>query len=354
VAFTPGAVLVDRVLEASIVGSYSRVGPAVRRRAAAWDVLAADRLAGKTVAITGATSGIGKAAAFGCARQGAEPPDRVVVERSSHRAGGVDVEVEPGEHLGVRDDLRGWMPVDEPAAGRAVDVVRADLADLASVRTAADALNQLPRLDVLVHNAGTLTAQRRESVQGIELTVATHLIAPFLMSFLCAPHLRRSGGRILVVTSGGMYAQPLDVDQLRHGSDPFSGVTAYARAKRAQVSLVRRCAGHLSRCGVGLAAMHPGWADTPGLKESLPGFYRVMRPLLRSADEGADTTAWLSGAPLAKFSDGLLWLDRSPRALHRSSKTARSDTVAERKRLVEFCVEMSGLTVPELRAWDVA
>ena len=93
----------------------------------------------------------------------------------------------------------------------------------------------------------------------------------------------------------------------------YRGVTAYARAKRAQVALSREWARRIDPAEVAFHAMHPGWAATPGITASLPGFSRVMGPLLRSADQGADTIVWLATISASQLGSGRFWLDRRPR-----------------------------------------
>jgi dehydrogenase/reductase SDR family protein 12 len=317
--------LVDGGLELSVVGSFTRVGPAVRRRLWTWEPLEAHRLDGRVAVVTGATSGLGRAAAERLAGLGATV---VMLVRDTARGEGVAA--------GVRQ-----------ATGSAVEVVRADLGDLDSVREAAAEVRRHPCIDILVHNAGALNADRRLSAQGIEETVATHVVGPLLLTELCLPQLVAAApSRVIVVTSGGMYLQPLAVDRLQMAPGEYNGVTAYGRAKRAQVSLVAQCAPQLARRGVQLMVMHPGWADTPGLHRSLPRFHRVIGPLLRSADEGADTIVWLASAPQREIGPGPLWLDRSSRALHRLPGTARSDTVERRGLLLEECRGLAGLSAP--------
>jgi NAD(P)-dependent dehydrogenase (short-subunit alcohol dehydrogenase family) len=122
----------------------------------------------------------------------------------------------------------------------------------------------------------------------------------------------------------------------------YNGTKAYARAKRAQVTLAEMWADRLRADGVSVHAMHPGWADTPGVRRSLPGFRRVMGPLLRTPEEGADTLVWLAaddGRPVE--TTGRFWLDRRPRDIHRLARTRRSDTPDERRRLWDWCVEHS-------------
>ena len=99
---------------------------------------------------------------------------------------------------------------------------------------------------------------------------------------------------MILVASGGMYSERLDVAGLAM-PEGYDGVKMYARAKRAQVTLAREWARRLLDRPVAVNAMHPGWCDTPGIRDALPRFSRVIGPLLRTAPEGIDTTAWLGG-----------------------------------------------------------
>ena len=186
------------------------------------------------------------------------------------------------------------------------------------------------------------------TVDDLELTAQVHVVAPFLLTTLLLPLLRASAdARVIFVSSGGMYTRRLDVDALEHPPEPFDGVRAYANAKRAQVVLTGLWARHPAGRGISFHAMHPGWADTPGVQESLPGFRRVMRPLLRSAEQGADTMAWLAAAPEARESNGAFWLDRRPRATTVFPWTRTPEGEAER--LWNWCVARSGVR-PEIEA----
>jgi dehydrogenase/reductase SDR family protein 12 len=223
-----------------------------------------------------------------------------------------------------------------------VDFVVADLADLDSVRTAAETIaHRHGAVDALVHNAGALDATFTRSPQGIEHTIASQVVGPFLLTELVLPLLRNAPhARVVWVASGGMYSQPLNVAALESAPDDYDGTKAYARAKRAQVTLAEMWAERLRAEGVVVHAMHPGWADTPGVQRSLPTFRRIVGPLLRTPEDGADTIVWLvvdDGAPIA--TTGKFWLDRRPRSIHRLPSTRRSDTPAERRRLWDWCVE---------------
>lgn len=308
----------DTLLDRSIVGGYTRLGFAVRRRR--WSAVDEGALDGQVVAITGPTSGIGRAAAERFARAGA----RLV--------------------LLVRDLERGTRlrtTLSEHTLGHPPAVYHCDLASLDSVRACAETLSaELPALDVLVHNAGILPEQRELSRDGIELCFATNVVGPFLLTALLAPMLARTGaGRIITVSSGGMYSQRLHVDdlQMEHGS--FDGVTAYARSKRAQVILSEMWSERLAASGIACHTMHPGWVDTPGVATSLPRFRRVVGPLLRSPDQGADTIVWLAATP--SLESGCFWHDRRRRPVHLVRWT-REDA-GDRARLWKQCEALSGM-----------
>ena len=224
--------------------------------------------------------------------------------------------------------------------------VVADMGSLRSVRAAvARILDTEPRLDVLVDNAGAILPERIAGPDGIEATFATLVVGPFALISGLLPLLRRTdGARVIAVTSGGMYAQRLELDDLQSRAEPFSGTKAYARAKRAQVALVREWARRLETSGVTANAMHPGWADTPGLADALPTFHRVMAPLLRTVGQGVDTLVWLAAIPEAGTTGGQLFLDRRPRPFDRIARTRLS--AVDRRRLWEIVVDLSGSPDP--------
>ena len=114
-----------------------------------------------------------------------------------------------------------------------------------------------------------------------------------------------------------MYTQKLRVDDLQSERGEFDGPKVYARTKRAEVILTELWAEQLAGTGVVVHAMHPGWADTPGVRSSLPRFYKVTRPLLRTPAQGADTIVWLGAAAEPGRSSGRFWHDRRPRPTHR-------------------------------------
>jgi NAD(P)-dependent dehydrogenase (short-subunit alcohol dehydrogenase family) len=127
-----------------------------------------------------------------------------------------------------------------------------------------------------------------------------------------------------------MYGQRLRDDDPEYLAGNYSPTAAYARSKRAQVELLPVLQDRWGPGGVSVTATHPGWADTPGIADSLPGFRRLTRPLLRDAEGGADTTVWVAATEPAP-EGGLLWHDRRPRPTHLLRRTRTGD--AERARL---------------------
>ena len=317
--------LIDEALEVSVVGSFSRVGFQVRQRVFGWAPPSDGCLVGRTVLVTGPTSGLGRATAAAVAALGARV---ILVGRSEERL------------AGVRDELAAEHGEDR------FPIVIADMGSLVSVRAAAARILETEsRLDVLIDNAGAIYPERILGPDGIEATLAILVVGPFALIGRLLPLLRATpDARVVCVTSGGQYTQAVDPDDLQWETGAYSGARAYAKAKRVQVALVREWARRLAGTGVTVNAMHPGWADTPGVAASLPGFYEVMGPLLRTPDEGADTIVWLATAPEATASSGKLFLDRRPRPFDRVPVTRLS--AADRRRLWDLVVGLSGSPDP--------
>ena len=310
--------LIDAILDRTVVGGYAKIGYLLRADAGnAVDLQAMDE---KVVLVTGATSGIGMAAAESFARLGASV---WLLARSEER----------GE--------RARATIVEATGNRNIQVGLCDLSDLQSVRQFAERFSfEESRLDVLVNNAGLLPDERMLSPDGIELTFATNVLGPFLLTNLLIPLLRESApARIINVSSGGMYTQGLHVDDLQSAHEEFDGPTAYARTKRAEVVLTEQWAERLAGTGVVVHAMHPGWVDTPGVESSLPRFYNVTKPLLRTPRQGADTIVWLGAAEAPARNSGSFWHDRRSRPTHRVPWT--KETAEDRERLWTECERLS-------------
>ena len=252
---------------------------------------------GKVVLVTGASSGLGLAAAEGFARLGATV---WLVVRSPER----------GEQARAR--------IVERSGNGDVHVGVCDLSELESVRQFAGRFrDQASRLDVLVNNAGVMTEARAVSADGIELTLATNVVGPFLLTNLLIPLLQESApARIINVSSGGMYTQKLRVDDLQSERGQFDGPKVYARSKRAEVILTELWAERLAGTGVVVHAMHPGWVDTPGVA--------ILAATVLQGDTTAaeDARAGRRHDRVARCRrrtgpcSGRFWHDRRPRPTH--------------------------------------
>lgn len=286
--------LLDSALDRLVVPGFSALGTRVRRLLPTWPAdPPADALRGRQIAVTGASSGLGLATVMQVLALGGRA------------------------HLVVRDLAKGERILAELSANGpvAAELWVCDLSDPASIDAfVARVRDSGVRLDGLVHNAGLLPPKRTTSPDGHELTMAVHVLGPIRMTEGLVPTLA-DGARIVLVTSGGMYTSPLPADDPDFVRGKYSGAVAYARSKRTQIELLPRLQSRWGQRGITVHAMHPGWAATPGIDASLPGFSRFMGPVLRSAEEGADTTTWLLATDPAP-EGGRLWHERSPRPTH--------------------------------------
>lgn len=311
----------SNALDAAVVPGFSKIGYAIRKRLGNWQPISSFDLQGKTVVITGPTSGLGEQVARQLALTGA---NLVLVARNEEKCARVINEIAPL--------CTGSKPV----------FVRAEMGDLESVRSACAAIQQqCTHIDVLIHNAGALLNTRQVSPQGIEQTIASHVVGPFLMTTLLLPLM--NGGRVVTVSSGGMYSSGLPAfdkgETLEMPAHKYGGSKQYAIAKRAQVTLTKMWSKREPQTE--FVSMHPGWADTPGVQESIPGFRRVTAPILRSASEGADTIAWLAAVNPLPGASGTFWSDREIRPTHKTPQSKKLDTEVNRQSLWQQVEQMS-------------
>jgi NAD(P)-dependent dehydrogenase (short-subunit alcohol dehydrogenase family) len=305
----------SRVVDPLVVGSFDRTGH--RIHSLTFDPADLDvDLSGRRFVVTGANSGIGFETAAALAERGA----RVV--------------------LACRSLERGQAALDRIAdrtGSRCLELERLDVSDLADVRRFAARQADRP-VDVLIHNAGVLPGRRQETDDGLELCFATHVAGPFLLTRLLQSQLEASSdGRVIWVSSGGMYTRRLQVDDPQWRERDYDGVLAYAETKRAQVVLSELFAETFAGTRVVSNAMHPGWADTPAVRSSLPLFHRVTRLILREPAEGADTVVWLAASAAGGRHSGEFWFDRARRRTHWLPGTRESN--AERRALWALCRE---------------
>lgn len=313
---SPIAGALDRFLDLAVLPGFSSIGYEVRRRTLGWD---SPTVRGRTVMVTGANAGLGRATSETLAEGGA----RVVM---------VCRDREKGEE--ARQAVASVASL-EP------ELLVADLSSLASVREAAATwLGWDEPLDVLVNNAGVMPPERVLTGEGFELTFATNVLGPFLLSRLLMPSLEEgSDPRIVMVSSGGMYASRFSLADPELDRREYDPTEVYAHTKRAEVMLADEFDLRFEPTS---CSMHPGWAATPGVASSLPRFNRVMGPVLRSPEAGADTIVWLAGASAEEAPGGLFYEDRRPRPKYRLPGTR--ETASDRRELFELCAELTGTT----------
>ncbi|MGZ5213663.1 MAG: SDR family oxidoreductase [Actinomycetota bacterium] len=279
-------------------------------------------MAGKTVLITGGTSGIGRATASGLAVMGA----RVAItgrdrERAEHAA----------REIGA-------------ASGAQVGVFIADLSSQAEVRRLADeVLQTYPRIDVLINNVGGYWNTRHVTADGLEHTFALNHLAPFLLTDLLLDHLKQSApARVVTVASGAHTSGRIDFDDLQ-GERSYSGARAYSQSKLANILFTYQLADRLQGSDVTANVVHPGVVRTSFGAEDPAGVQRLltplMRPLMKSPTRGAATSVHAASAPDLENVTGRYFVDSKPK---RSSKDSYDGATAAR--LWQVSAELVGLT----------
>jgi retinol dehydrogenase-14 len=289
------------------------------------DLPAANSMAGKTVLITGGTGGIGKATAVGLARLGA----RVAITGR-----------DPARAEAAAADIRA-------ASGNpAVDAYAGDLSAQAEVRRlAATILDAYPRLEVLVNNVGGFWNTRHVTADGLEHTFAVNHLAPFLLTHLLLDRLIASApARIVTVSSGAQAMGRIDFDDPQ-GERSYSGQRAYNQSKLANVMFTYELARRLAGIGVTATVVHPGVVRTAFGAEDPARWQRVflplVRPFLRTPDQGARTSIYLASSSEVDGVTGRYFANRKPK----TSSRASYDTAAQ-ARLWQISTDLAGLTTP--------
>ena len=275
--------------------------------------------------ITGATSGVGLAAAEQLAALGASI---TLVARDKTRASAT-----------ARELTRS-------TGNKRIRVEIADMSIMSDVHSLADRLVKSGRpVDMLINNAGALFNPRQQTAEGFEKSFALLLLGPYILTEGLRPALAAAESpRVVNVLSGGMYSQKIRVDDLQSQRGRYSGATAYARAKRGLMVLTEEWARDWADEGIVVNAMHPGWADTPGVETALPAFYKVTRKFLRSPEQGADTAVWLASSTEAGAVTGKFWLDREQHPSHLSHFTVES--AEDRQTLMQVLADLRDSTRP--------
>lgn len=265
---------------------------------------------GQTWLITGATGGLGRGAALKAVKKGATV-------------------YAVGRNVAALDSLK----VEAASASGTIVPVVCDLSSM----TAVSALTHRPELagvqfDVLVNNVGLLMRNFEPTAEGLETSYATNLLGHYILTEqLHAQSALKQGAAIINVVSGGLYNLGLTKSMLNIPQEKFNGFAAYAAHKRAQLALTEVWRERFANIGARTYAVHPGWADTAGVKHSLPKFRQILASILRNAAEGTDTIDWLAATRPTEVVDEI-WFDRKPRTAHayphtRNPRTTPADIV---------------------------
>ena len=258
-------------------------------------------MAGKVVLITGGTGGIGKATAIGLAAIGA-------------RVGITGRDLARAEQAAA--DIR------SASENPAVDAFAADMTSQAEVRRlAAAVLDAYPRLHVLVNNVGAFWAHRHPTVDGLERTFALNHLAPFLLTNLLLDRLKASApARVVTVSSGAQSMGRIDFDDLQ-GALNYSGQRAYNQSKLANIMFTNELARRLDGAGVTATSVHPGVVRTNFGAEDQAWFFtiisRVVRPLLKTPAQGAQTPIYLASSPDMDGISGQFFVNRKPKTANK-------------------------------------
>ncbi len=248
----------------------------------------------RVAVVTGANRGIGKAIAEGLAR--ADFRTVLVCRRR-----------EDGE--------RAMEEIASRTGNHALEVMTADLSSLAELRRLGDQLlARFPAVHVLVNNAAVASRQRRESVDGIEMTLAVNHLAPFELARRLLPALERGApSRVVTVSSGSQQGQKLVFDDLQNVRRRYRGVRVYGETKLMNVLFTRELARRTAGTGVVATCCHPGVIATNLLLDYLPALLRpLVGAMAGTPEKGADTPVWLATSPEVSGATGGYYIRRRP------------------------------------------
>ncbi len=269
-------------------------------------------LQGKVCVITGGTDGIGKAAAYGLALQGAT----LLVHG--------------------RDPDKGVRAVAELKArsgNPSIEFLQADFASLAAVRRlAAEIVQRAPRVDVLVNNAGGVFARRTLSEDGYELTLSVNHLAPFLLTHLLLDTLQGGTPARIVTTSSEAHRRAkIALDDLQ-SARRYSPMGVYGRSKLANILFTRVLAKRLEGTAVTATCLHPGFVKTSfgrgfDVSPLLGQLFALISRFARTPEKGAETVIYLAASPEVQGASGGYYFDCR---LKTPSAAAQDDAAAER------------------------
>jgi len=275
---------------------------------------------GKTVVITGATSGIGEVAALELARQGARI---VIVARNPLR----------------RDATLTRLMVANDKAKHAAYL--ADLSRLGDMkRVAGEIAAAEPKIDVLINNAGAIFARRETTPDGLEATFATNHLAYFVVTNLLLP-LLKAGARIVSTSSAAHKSGKLDFDDLQ-SQKRYKGFAAYGASKLCNVLFTRELARRLAGSGVTATCLHPGFVAT-GFGDNNEGLMGWGVGIAKrfgaiTPEEGAKTIVYLASSPEVAGQSGGYYYKCAP-----ETPAAAAQNDADARRLWEVSAKIAGV-----------
>ena len=274
---------------------------------------------GKTVVITGATSGIGEIAAIRLAEQGARI---VFTARDQARA----------------DDTMAALKKANPGAEHALHI--ADLALLSEMKRVAGELEREPQIDVLINNAGALFNKRQETADGLEMTFALNHMAYFVVTTLLLGKLK-PGARIVTVASNAHRGAKLDFGDLQSRKG-YIGFPVYARSKLCNILFNRELARRITGSGVTANALHPGFVATR-FGDNSGGLMRTVLKVAKpigaiSPEEGAKTIIYLASSPEVGDVSGEYFYGCKP-----ATPTAEARNDENARKLWEISESIAGL-----------
>jgi NAD(P)-dependent dehydrogenase (short-subunit alcohol dehydrogenase family) len=253
----------------------------------------------KTIAITGATSGIGLATSEELLKRGHQ---LIFLVRNTDKA---------------QEVIASWDKKEN------VSIIKCDLADLKSVRQAAEELLQkTDQLDVLINNAGGTFNERLESKDGFELHLAVN---HFLLTKILMPLLEKSNIKVINVSSEAHRAGKPDWSDLNL-KKKYSTIAGYGNAKLYNILFTKS----LADKGLTSYALHPGVIDS-GFGDQLPGFFKLMwklgKPFMKTTREGASASIYLATNDLPTDKNGAYFKDKK---VNKASSLANSQAARDR------------------------
>ncbi len=235
----------------------------------------------KTVVITGATSGLGRATALQLAQKGASV---VIIARNNTKANEVIKEI-------------------EKEGGKGQSII-SDLSSMKDTKEAADSIAKVvDRLDVLINNAGAHFPKFRETPKGFESTLALNYLSPFLLTHHLIKLMKQTASdygeaRVINITSI-MHKSPINWDDLNYKNKNYHSNTAYYQSKHLLISFTYYLSRQLKETGITVNCIHPGFVKTSLAQSDYPFPMNVIVPIVgffigESPEQAADTPVWLA------------------------------------------------------------